>query len=284
MADKVQTLLDDFILPLLCLTPSEIDEFDSDPTEYLVKAIDPKSAKTHKWDASQMLISLLRFDIRRPNSMGPGAHMQPFMAKLFELLNTQKDSPLVIDAIFFSIQTLSSLVLQDKDLHSGLEAVFKDFVLPCLNHSNNFLTARALRLIFEYELEQYSDQLVGLIAEAVMPLLAENQPLPIRALAGIVMKDLSRYEVSHSVFIPHLETILKCILDTMDQFFTFELIDTLKIMITVFDDKIINHAINLCNCLAETYKEVLGSMGDFDPNEEDSQMAVKAIENANGCL
>ncbi len=66
----------------------------------------------------------------------------------------------------------------------------------------------------------------------------------------------------------------------LDQFFTNDLIETLKELVREYDEYITDLAVHLCEKLAENYINMMSSI-DFDEEERGESKTLKA---ANGCL
>ncbi len=111
--------------------------------------------------------------------------------------------------------------------------------------------------------------------------MTDSNAFPVQAIASTALANFVGYNSTIQIFKDSLEHLLKTVLDVLDQFFTNDLIETLKELIREYDENITELAVHLCDKLAENYVNL---MGQIDFKDEDDRGETKVLKAANGCL
>lgn len=136
--------------------------------------------------------------------------------------------------------------------------MIESFVFGELSSKSDFMRARSLLIYNAYSLESFSDEHVFEAGKLLLENMTHNNAFPVQAIAATALGNFVGYNATIDLFKVPLADLLKTILDVLDQFFTNDLIETLKELVREYDEYITDLAVHLCDKLAENYVNLMG--------------------------
>jgi len=107
VGEHIQTLLDDYIMPLFSFTALEYDNFESNPTEYLQPAIDNKQQYGYKKVAADLLTLILVIN----DQNGEPVYLTSFLGEIVSQMEKDNGSDFrVKDGCMFVLQHIHELI------------------------------------------------------------------------------------------------------------------------------------------------------------------------------
>ena len=275
-----EDILFKYCLPLLQLTPIEIEEFRDNPVVYIRNQFDIKdtlnSAKNSAIDMTNY------FAAYKENDDEDDKTMPPYLEKYLNYLNEElvqynkQENPnfKVKESIMLSLGHLSREIEKFTDLHIGVEVILKEHVFPELSGQNEMLKARALWLYGELSLfVKEPGHAVKVVEEVYKSLLDEW--LPVKVFAGTSLHKLSKIKEAKEILEPGISNIIEAYLKIMQEIDQDELVNALEEIVNIFEDKVEPFAFELIEQLNIRFKKA--AKQDHDPSGE-------TILTANGCI
>ena len=111
---------------------------------------------------------------------------------------------------------------------NGINLMIENFVYPELSSTHDFMRARALLIYNSYNLSSFSDDHVFQAGSRLLENMTDANAFPVQAIASTALGNFVGYNSTIQLFKDSLEHLLKTVLDVLDQFFTNDLIETLK--------------------------------------------------------
>lgn len=297
--DHQEDIIFKYCLPLLQLTPIEIEEFRDNPVSYIRTQFDISdtlnSAKNSGIDLMNYFVTYNEDeenkggddedfgddygdeDAPKKEAVQP-PYLQKFLNFLHEGLTEHDKHPeadfRVKESIMLALGHLSKELLKYKELYAGIEVILKDHVFPELSGSNEMLKTRALWLYGQLALFVTEPEHAIKVVEEVYKCLLDES-LPVKVFAGTSLHKLSKHKEAKKILEPGVADIIGAYLKAMHEIDQDELVNALEEIVNIFDDKIEPFAFELIQQLNIRFKKVVKNEGDE---------SGEAVLTANGCI
>lgn len=273
-----EDILFKYALPLIQLTPGEIEEFTENPVTYIRQQFDISDTLNSAKNSGIDLINYFVTYQEDGCSKDKPPYLDKYLNFLFESLNSYADGSCtdykLKDSIILSLGHLSKEVIKFADLHDGIEAILKQHVFPELIGTNDMLKARALWIYGEMSNFVSDPEHAKKAVEVVYQCLLDDC-LPVKVFAGTTLHKLSKIKEAKKILEPGVAEIIGAYLKAMNEIDQDELVNALEEIVDVFDDKIEPFAAELVHELNIRFKKVV-------KNEDEN--GGEAVLTANGCI
>jgi importin-7 len=143
----IEEILFKYCLPLLRLTPTEVEEFNENPVSYIRAQFDiSDTLNSTKNSAIDLMNYLATYKENEENKEIQPIYLCKFVHHLYDGLNecqTNRDDKQK-ESIMLALGHLNKHIQAVPDLHKGVEFILKEHIFPELYGENEFLKARAL--------------------------------------------------------------------------------------------------------------------------------------------
>jgi hypothetical protein len=137
--------------------------------------------------------------------------------------------------------------------------LIQQFVYSELSSSNGFLKARACWVYSQFAKFEMTDEHLKYAMDAMFQNLSDND-LPVRVNAAIALvRLLENHPFGADLVRPGLGQVIKIYLKLIDDIEYDELIECLKVIVTVFEQEIAPYAVDLCSKLSESFLRLMES-------------------------
>lgn len=143
----MEDVLFKYCLPLLRLTPTEVEEFNENPVSYIRAQFDVSDTlNSTKNSAIDLMNYFATYKENEENKEEQPIYLSKFVHHLYEGLNECQTSNDVKrkESIMLALGHLNKHIQAVPDLHKGVEVILKEHIFPELYGENEFLKARAL--------------------------------------------------------------------------------------------------------------------------------------------
>ena len=141
MQTNLEFLVQDGILPVLCLTPDDVALFVNDPHEFIRQSLDlMEEYHDPRVSACNFLIDLVTVDVRRKSNEALSIAFA-VIARVFRnhaLQPTAEASIIVKEGAMRMLGALRQVVMKDEALHATVESLLVSAVLPELSSPHGF--------------------------------------------------------------------------------------------------------------------------------------------------
>jgi hypothetical protein len=264
-----------YALPLLKLSPNEIEEFNENPVSYIRNQFDISDTLN---SAKNSGIDLVNFFVTYKEDEEAETEIPKYLDKFLnycaELLGNKDTDFITKESVMLSLGQLSRELQLYKHTHAGIEILLKTHVFPELAGSHEMLKARALWLYGEMSLFVTEPEHAVKVVEQVYKCLLDDC-LPVKVFAGTSLHKLSKIKEAKSILEPGIADIIGAYLKAMQEIDQDELVNALEEMVNIFEDKIEPFAFELVEQLTDRFKKVV---------KNDGEESGESVLTANGCI
>jgi importin-7 len=264
-----------YSIPLLKLTPLEIEEFNENPVSYIRNQFDiSDTLNSAKNSGIDMVNYFVTYKEDEEEESEIPIYLDKYLNYCAELLGNAEIDFLTKESIMLSIGQLSRELIKYKHTHAGIEILLKNHVFPELIGSHEMLKARALWLYGEMSLfVTEPEHAIKAVEEVYKCLLDEC--LPVKVFAGTSLHKLSKIKDAKTILEPGIAQIIDAYLKAMQEIDQDELVNALEEMVNIFEDKIEPFAFQLVQQLNNNFKKVV---------KNDAEESGESVLTANGCI
>lgn len=285
----LESLILDICIPLLALNAKDQEYWQEDPQQFVYASKSLVDDHNIVKNASQNLIELL-VNCTAPDNQGYAYKLINFLAFYFKNKTNPRDkSPLdplkteyLLRALEISFQTIS----YEQEICSKLEELFRGIVIPNLDSEHDVVKSRACSVIAMYGSLEMTDKS---IYQEIIPKICActtNKNLPVKINAVLALNSLMEYPEVKSMMASELSTVLKTILELMNEIDLNYLVNALKGIVSEFSTEIGPYAVDLVKSLAQSFvkykqnayknaKEHTGSVLLMDEDSSESNLAAE---------
>ena len=151
---------------------------------------------------------------------------------------------------------LSSHMAYSKDYQRNAELMLQQFVYNDLQSTNSFLRARACWVYSEFANFPLSDEHLTHALDSIYKNMS-HPDLPVRVNAAVALIRLLSHEMAINFVRPGLGSVIKIYLKLIDEIDYDELIESLKVIVEIFNEEIQPYAEELCLRLGESFVRLM---------------------------
>jgi len=266
-----------YSLPLLKLTPNEIEEFSDNPVSYIRSQYDISDTLNSAKNSAMDLITFFACYNEDEDDKGTPPYLEKYFNYLVQGLEeyqTQNNQDFrVKDSILLAFSLLNTDLKKASHLYESVELILKNHVYPELQGDNEMLKSRCLWLYGEFSLFVQDPEHAIKAVESVYKCLLDDC-LPVKVFAGTSLHKISKIKDAKRILEPGIADIIAAYLKAMQEIDQDELVNALEEMVNLFEDKIEPFAFELIQELNIRFKKVV--KGDDDCGE--------SVLTANGCI
>ncbi|GAA6059439.1 hypothetical protein JCM10212_005378 [Sporobolomyces blumeae] len=275
----LNTLVEHFIFPLVCLSEDEVEAFTEDPNEFARQHFGDFIADSYASPTSSSLSFLSALvDVRAKSTLLPLLQFIQKISSAYPATATARQK----DGALRMLGALSLTAVKSKKLAPMLESFFIQQVVPEFKSEHGFLRYRACEIVEKYEsvdMTWASQEALENTLNCVMNCVTDSE-LPVRIQAAIALPELVRYEKVRAKMLPNLGRILQELLKLSSEVDLDALTNTTRTMVTEFSEEVVPFAVELSQSLAESYRRLLQETlesRDKDPSGLDSYEDEKTM-------
>lgn len=264
--DNYDNILFKLCLPLLRLSPLEIEEFNDNPVSYVRNQFDVadtlNSMKNSAIDMMNFLVTYVPEDAPKNTKPEYAPKFLEFLYKNlsdFEKAETKdfRDK----ESIMLALGQIGHHIKNYDDMKEGVETIIKEHIYPELMSENSILRARALWTYGElHTFIQDPDHAIGAVECVYKSLL--DDCLPVKVFAGTSLHKLSKIKEAKAILEPGVDKIIAAYLQVMQEIDQDELVNALEEIVNIFDDKIEPFAFELVQQLVIQFKKASKNDGN----------------------
>ena len=276
----------DFLLykvcfPTMCLTPEDIETFETDPHEFVHRQNSPMADfYDPRMAAITVVIDLVEHrgrDITQP--------LLGFLTEILHRYNAAEESAknhIEKDGALLTFGSLSKYLIKKKKKYAGeLEGLLVTSVFPDFNSPVAFLRYRACWMIQQFSKVSWSDGGAHLRSLIQMLLQRLSDPaLPVQIESSKALRCLLESEEAvgaHEALLPVLPQLLTEYFRIMNEIGNDEVVAALQVIIDVFGDHIEPHAVALVTELSKAFEQYCNA-GEDDDDDDAALAAVSCLE------
>ena len=301
LKDEFEEILFKTCLPLLKMSPLEVEEFNDNPVSYIREQFDVSdTVNSTKNTAIDMMMYFATYKPDETSKEMP-PYLEKFISYLYESFNEyengHKEDFRIKESIMLALGQLEyelkkyGNILEGINIHSysnaqdpesseegpkviTIESIIKEHIFPELTGENSILRARALWTYSElYMFIKEPEHIVKTVEYVYKSLLDEC--LPVKVFAGTSLHKLGKLKEAKEILEPGVNEIIGAYLQVMQEIDQDELVNALEEVVNIFDDKIEPFAYELVQQLVSRFKKI-------SKNESDD--AGEAMLTANGLI
>ncbi|GAA6009458.1 hypothetical protein JCM11491_003564 [Sporobolomyces phaffii] len=252
----LNTLIEHFIFPLVCLSDDEIESFTEDPSEFARQHFGDFIVDSYASPTSSALSFLSALvEVRAKSTLLPLLEFIQRISSSYPASATarQKDGALRI------LGALSMTAVKSKKLAPMLESFFIQQVVPEFKSEHGLLRYRACEVVEKYESVDMTWASQGALEDTLNQVMncITDTDLPVRIQAAIALPELVRYEKVRAKMLPSLGRILQELLKLSSEVDLDALTNTTRTMVSEFSEEVVPFAVELSQSLAESYRRLL---------------------------
>jgi importin-7 len=256
----IENLLNAHMIPSILLTEKDVDDFESDPIEFVRKTRDSSdtvySAKSSVLD---FITHATRYRSNKEDENSVPDYLEKFFQYCIDNLSeyAKQESPdyRIKDALLLAIGQMAITIMKYPKFRESLEIILKECTFPDFSSENAFLKYRAWWLFGEYSRLPMSSDLRLEAGKALFHSMYDDN-LPIKITSSSSLYRILRNKELKESFKSELARILEAYLSMMDSIDNDELISGLEEIVRIYEDCIEPFAIDLCSKIVENYKKL----------------------------
>ncbi|KAG1469127.1 hypothetical protein G6F56_003440 [Rhizopus delemar] len=286
MKGHVDTLVSQFIFPLVCFSSKDELIWTENPVDYVHK----KSELFEESNVPQQNVTLLLVDLIRSRKNQTFMTTLNFVNSVLgrESAENGRDK----DGALYMIGALAPYILESKSISPMMEPFFGNHVLPEFKSKFPFLRARACELVRYFnDLEFSNEQNLSHIYLQVLDCLRDEE-LPVQVQAALALQHMIRnesgayYYTIHLIYIypsslvkeatvPHFSFVIQTIISLMNQVDMDMLVTALEEFVETFSEQLPPFSVELCKQLSDTYLHLLEEINaQQQPEKNGNLLAV----------
>ncbi|KAM0754334.1 ARM repeat-containing protein [Meredithblackwellia eburnea MCA 4105] len=252
----VQTLVEKFLFPLVCLSEDDIELFTEEPADFARSHFGDFVEESYANPTSTSLCFLTTLvDTRKKTSLLPLLNFIQGVVSRYpaEVSYIQKDGVLRM------LNSLATTATKSKKLAPMLESFFVSFVLPEFKSPHGLLRYRACETVEKFEScdmdWQHKENIENLCASVMASI--QDPELPVRIQAAITLPELVRYEDIRARMVPNVGPIMQELLKLSNEVDLDALTNTTRTLCSEFAEEVTPFAVELSQSLLASYSRVI---------------------------
>lgn len=255
---QILGLLQEKVIPMLCYTESQVDDFQDNPVE-LLKSLDEFY---HEANCRGAALTILTSIGKQPEFL---LELLNHVYSQMQLVNsvappTPASGWLLKEALYYLTEKLVREIDQMKGADAVVAPLIATQLIPDLQTNFPILKTRVCNLLKVLLTSRLEDQQYSLhfkaIAEQLCRIITDPY-LPLKGAAAMTLALFMRVESVVEMIRPHIQTILQIYVNLINECDIEQLIDTLKDICDIFRDQIGPYIVdlisNLCALVIRMY-------------------------------
>lgn len=252
----LDTLVTHFLFPVLCLSPDEVEKFDTDPEDYLHHKLNfYEEVSAPDVAATNFLVTLTK--IRRKQTYTILTFVNTIVNE-YETAEDSKKNHVAKEGALRMIGTLSSVILgKNSPIAEQVEYFLVRYVFPDFNSPQGFLRARACDTVEKFEQLDFKDTNNLLIIYRKILECMGDQELPVRVEAALALQPLIRHDIIRTNMQQNIPQIMQQLLKLANEVDVDALSNVMEDFVEVFAAELTPFAVALSEQLRDTYLRIV---------------------------
>lgn len=264
----LDSLVTHVLFPVMCLSPDDVEKFDTDPEEYLHHKLNYfEEASAPDVAATNFLVTLTK--VRRKHTFTILIFVNKIVSE-YETCEVEKKNHVAKEGALRMIGTLSSVILGKKSPIAGqVENFLVRFVFPDFQSPLGFLRARACDTVEKFEQLQFKDpNNLLIIYRSILECMADPA-LPVRVEAALALQPLIRHDVIRINMQQNIPQIMQQLLKLANEVDVDALSNVMEDFVEVFATELTPFALALSEQLRDTYLRIIRELLEKNENRSD---------------
>jgi len=262
----IETCLNTYVIPHILLNEKDIEDFESDPIEFVRKTRDwSDTVYSAKSSVLDFITQATRYRSNKEADDSLPDYLEFFFEycinNLAEFTKQENADYRIKDALLLAIGQMSVTIVKYPQFKNSLEEILKECAFPDFTWQNEFLKYRAWWIFGEFSRLDI-DSVVRLEAGKCLFHCMHDDHLPIKITASSSLYRVLRNKELKESFKSELASILEAYLSLMDSIDNDELISGLEEIVGIYDDCIEPFALDLWTKIVENYKKLASKDND----------------------
>ncbi|KAM3083854.1 Nonsense-mediated mRNA decay protein 5 [Clarireedia jacksonii] len=266
----LDSLVTHFLFPVMCLSPEDVEKFETDPEEYLhhkLNYYEEVSAPDNA--ATNFLVTLTK--IRRKHTFTILTFVNSVVNE-YEAAADGKKNHIAKEGALRMIGTLSSVILGKKSpIAEQVEYFLVRYVFPDFRSTQGFLRARACDTVEKFEQLDFKDpQNLLIIYRNILECMADPD-LPVRVEAALALQPLIRHDIIRTSMQTNIPQIMQQLLKLANEVDVDALSNVMEDFVEVFAAELTPFAVALSEQLRDTYLRIVRELLEKNEKREDDE-------------
>jgi hypothetical protein len=264
----LDTLVTHFLFPVLCLSPEDVEKFESDPEEYLHHKLNfYEEVSAPDIAATNFLVTLTK--VRRKHTFTILAFVNKVVSE-YEQTEDDKKDHVAKEGALRMIGTLSSVILGKKSpIAEQVEYFLVRFVFPDFRSPQGFLRARACDTVEKFEQLDFKDSNnLLVIYRNILECMADTD-LPVRVEAALALQPLIRHDIIRINMQQNIPQIMQQLLKLANEVDVDALSNVMEDFVEVFATELTPFAVALSEQLRDTYLRIVRELLEKNEKRDD---------------
>ena len=264
----IETLISHVFFPVLCQSDEDLEQFGSDPSEYLHRKLNSYEEVTAPdVAATNFLVSLTK--CRKKETFTILNFVNGIVNK-YESSPVDKQNPREKEGALRMIGTLASVILGKKSpIADQVEYFFVRHVFPEFRSPHGFLRARACDTLARFEQLEFKDPANLLIVYRNILESMADPDLPVRVQAALALQPLIRHDVIRASMQQNIPQIMQQLLKLANEVDVDALANVMEDFVEEFSSELTPFAVALSEQLRDTYLRIVRELLDRHENKTD---------------
>lgn len=252
----LDSIVQHFIFPVLCLTEEDVEKFDNDPEEYLHHKLNLyEEVSSPDIAATNFLSSLTK--IRRSSTFTILSFINGIVTT-YEAAAEAEKNHIAKEGALRMIGVLSLLLVSKKSpIMEQVEYFLVRYVFPDFRSPQGFLRARACDTVEKFEQLDFKDHNNLIIIYTNIIECMADPDLPVRVEAALALQPLIRHDVIRTSMQQSIPQIMQQLLKLANEVDVDALSNVMEEFVEVFAAELTPFAVALSEQLRDTYLRII---------------------------
>ncbi|CAJ2656833.1 unnamed protein product [Trifolium pratense] len=268
----LDSLITHVIFPIMCLSPDDVENFDTDPEEYLHHKLNYfEETSSPDVAATNFLVTLTK--MRRKHTFTILTFVNKIVSE-YETTEEEKKNHIAKEGALRMIGTLSGVILGKKSpIAEQVEYFLVRFVFPDFQSQHGYLRARACNTVEKFEQLEFKDSNNLLtIYHKILECMTDSA-LPVRVEAALALQPLIRHDVIRTSMQQNIPQIMQQLLKLANEVDVDALSNVMEDFVEVFATELTPFALALSEQLRDTYLRIIRELLEKnDKNDDDNEI------------
>lgn len=264
----LDSLVTHFIFPVMCLSPDDVEKYDTDPEEYLHQKLNfYEETSAPDVAATTFLITLTK--VRRKHTFTILTFVNTVVTE-YEGLEEGAKNHVAKEGALRMIGTLSSVILGKKSpIAEQVEYFLVRYVFPDFRSTQGFLRARACNTVEKFEQLDFKDpNNLLIIYRNILECMADTD-LPVRVEAALALQPLIRHDIIRTNMQQNIPQIMQQLLKLANEVDVDALSNVMEDFVEVFAAELTPFAVALSEQLRDTYLRIVRELLEKNDKRDD---------------
>ncbi|KAL8868435.1 MAG: hypothetical protein Q9174_004994, partial [Haloplaca sp. 1 TL-2023] len=264
----IETLISHVFFPILCQSDEDLEQFASDPSEYLHRKLNfYEEVTAPDVAATNFLVSLTKCRKKETFTI---LNFVNGIVNQYESSPPDKKNPREKEGALRMIGTLASVILGKKSpIADQVEYFFVRHVFPEFRSPHGFLRARACDTLARFEQLEFKDPANLLIVYRNILESMADPDLPVRVQAALALQPLIRHDVIRASMQQNIPQIMQQLLKLANEVDVDALANVMEDFVEEFSSELTPFAVALSEQLRDTYLRIVREILERHENKTD---------------